>query len=104
MPLPALSRCLGSPADDARLILRSILHNRGGRHREFFDLHSITGLIFCGVLQKEEIAGTADVVVVEMGEGDDIQLLAVGPVDVVAQGGRKIDAPVTLSEGSRMSA
>jgi hypothetical protein len=68
--------------DDAGIILSALFNDGGSWHPKLGDLDPAFALINFGVVEMKELGSAANVVVIEMGEGDDVDRVAHRVVDV----------------------
>ena len=71
--------------DDARIVFRALLGDGSGGNPQLLDLDPAGALITGGVVEPEKLTRAFDVVVVQMGEADHIQVVAVGVVEFAAK-------------------
>lgn len=76
--------------DDAGVVVESNLRQDARGHPEFVDPHAVVALIRSRVFEPEELAGTKDVVLVEMREGDDPEGFLAGLVHGIPDRGREV--------------
>src|SRR5271168_3140218 len=80
--------------EDARAVFASVFENGCRRDPEFANLNALFALVLDGVLEPKEVAGPAAMIVVEMGEADDIIIIALRGAKVDFQFPREVNASI----------
>ncbi len=93
----ALARAQAMPrllADDTSTVLAAVLQNRRGGHPQFVDLDPAFALVFGGMLEPEEVAGAAAMIVIQMGVADHVVVGALGGAQVGLEHLGEVDAGI----------